>query len=287
MAPNRPQSYYDVLTAAIRDMAEHGYDSAERIVYWQRMLREAAERSMLSEAEMTAQLREALQTVYRRQVDAGGLLKLHPGIGRFTLDKLRPHLHALLERRILASADLIRLNRRAAIDKTLQRFSGWGTSLPPGRAAQVDRRETARDVRKSLSRLPFEQRRVLIDQGHKLTSAINATVAQDGGAIAAEWHSHWRQAGYDYREDHKERDGRLFAVRGCWALEQGLMVPGPNGYTDQVTQPAEEPFCRCQYQYVYNLRALPEAMLTKKGQIALERARGIVAERRLAEMSST
>lgn len=277
MAPNRPQSYYDVLTAAIRDMTENGYDSAERVAYWQSLLREAAERSMLSDAEMAEHLRAALQQVYTRLVDRGELLKFHTGVSRFTVDKLRPSMRAALERRIMASADLIRLNRSEAINKTLSRFSGWATSLPDGKAAQVSRARTGAAIRKSLTQLPFEQRRLLIDQGHKLTASVNAVVAQDGGAIAAVWHSHWRQANYDYRPDHKERDLLVYAVRGCWALTQGLMTKGSAGYTDDITQPAEEPFCRCRFQYIYSLRALPEDMITKKGALALEQARGIVA----------
>jgi hypothetical protein len=132
-------------------------------------------------------------------------------------------------------------------------------------------------VRKSLAQLPFEQRRVLIDQGHKLTSSINDVVARDGGAIAAIWHSHWRQQNYNYRPDHRDRDLRTYLVRGSWAQKGGLVVPGDPGYTDDITQPAEEPFCRCYWQYLYSLRQLPIEMLTKKGQLELQRAKAIVA----------
>lgn len=270
------QSYYDVLTEAINDVAEHGFDSAERIAYWQGRLRLAAEDAMVSDAEMERMLREALQSIYTRLVDQGSLVQFHPGVSRFTLERIRPHLRRELDRRIMASADLIRLNRKQAVEKTLQRFAGWSTSIPAGGSTLVDRRRQKRDIRKSLTSLPFEQRRVLIDQGHKLTASINDVVATDAGALAAEWRSHWRQAGYDYRPDHKERDLRVYAVRGSWAMNQGLMVKGPNGYTDDITQPAEEPFCRCRYRYIYALRGLPEDMLTKKGQLSLQQARHAV-----------
>jgi hypothetical protein len=137
----------------------------------------------------------------------------------------------------------------------------------------VDRNDTKHDIRKALASLPFEERRVAIDQGHKLISDINNLVALDGEAIAAEWHSKWRQRGYDYREDHKERDLLVYAVRGCWAVEKGLIKPGPAGYTDEITRPAEEPFCGCYYRYIYNLRDLPANMLTEKGKEALQAAR--------------
>lgn len=270
------ESYYDVLTAAVNDMAEHGFDSAERVRYWQDQLRAAAEATLVPAAEMERMLREALTQVYTRLVDRGQVLNRHPGVGRFTLEKLRPHLRNELDRRIMASAQLIKLNREQAVEQTLRRFSGWSTSLPAGGSGQVDKRAQKKAIRKSLTRLPFEQRRVLIDQGHKLTSSINETLARDGGALAGVWHSHWRQPGYQYRPDHKERDLKVYAVRGNWALQQGLMTRG-EGYTDEITAPAEEPFCRCYYQYLYNLRDLPAVMLTKKGETALEQARKVVA----------
>lgn len=274
--PNNAPTYFEVLTAAVNDMATFGFDSLERVTYWQARLREAMEASLPSPIEQERQLREALAAVYVRMVDRGQIARFHPGVGRFTLERLRPHLRAELDRRIMAAANLIRLNRAAAIDQTLRRFSGWSTSLPKGQIKTVAKREEKAALRKSLSSLPFETRRVLIDQGHKLTSSINAVVARDGGALAAVWHSHWRQAGYDYRPDHRERDGQVYLVRGCWANREGLVVPGAAGYSDEVTQPAEEPFCRCYFQYLYNLRQMPTDMLTKKGHAELERARALI-----------
>jgi hypothetical protein len=63
-------------------------------------------------------------------VGRAGALKRHQGISRFTLNYLEPKLRTELDRRILASVDLIQLNRRKAIDTTLSRFSGWASSIP-------------------------------------------------------------------------------------------------------------------------------------------------------------
>lgn len=261
-------SFYDVLTAAIDDMIEKGFDSVERIERWTRELRAAAERSMVDPAVLEQTLRDGLASIYRKMVDRGGAMKFNPGVERFTIEKLRPILRSELDRRIMASASLIRLNRQQSIDKTLQRFQGWSTSLPPGGVSGETKRDVKTNVRKSLASLPFEERRVLIDQGHKLAASINEIIATDGGAIAGRWRSHWRQAGYNYREDHKERDEQVYLVRDSWAHQAGLVTPGIVGYYDDVTAVGQEPFCRCYMIWLYALRDIPADMLTAKGKEA-------------------
>ena len=271
------RSYFDVLTAAVADLTTHGFDSSERLEYWEKQLRESAEASMASTHQMQEMLRSGLTMIYRRMVESEGALKHHPGVSRFTLQKIAPRLRNELDRRIMASAQLIRLNRRQTIEKTLQRFAGWAASIPKGGTKATDKVKTKTDIAKSLKSVPFEERRVLIDQGHKLTASINEIIASDGGAIAIRWRSHWRQSGYNYRPDHKERDGNIYLIRGSWASKAGLVKRGPAGYYDEVTAVAEEPFCRCFAVYLYALRDLPEDMLTPKGKAELERVRAQIA----------
>ena len=220
----------------------------ERIERWTRELRLAAERSLISAASLEQQLRDGLAAIYRKMVDRGGVIRYVPGVERFTLDKIKPQLRNELDRRILASANLIKLNRAQAIDKTLQRFQGWSTSIPKGGVSEESKREVKANVRKSLASLPFEERRLATDQGHKLIAAISDIVAADGGAIAAYWVSHYTQPGYAFRPDHKERDhrqndGQPFLIRDSWAARAGYVKKGKLGYVDEVTQPAQEPFC--------------------------------------------
>lgn len=265
------KTFDQVLKEAIDDMSRNGFDTAERLAYWQERLRRAAEASMTPQDKMEQMLREALRAVYRRMVERGGVVRLHPGVGRFQVDRLTPQMRRELDKHILASADLIRLNKKEAVEKTLRRFAGWATSVPAGGSDQVDKRSEKERIRKSMSGLPFVERRVLVDQGHKLESSISEVVATNTGAIAGIWRSNWRQANYDYREDHKERDEVVYVVRGNWAMEKGLMKLAGHKYTDDITRPSEEPFCRCKYQYIYSLRRLPEEMLTEKGKSELQR----------------
>lgn len=277
MAASSGPSYFETLTAAINDLAEYGYDSQSRIDYWAEQIRLAAERSLKSPDEIDRMMRDAMAAVYRKAVDQGGALKFHPGVSRFTLERIRPQLHDELRRRIAANADLIKRNRAEAIEKTQRRFRAWGTSIPAGGSDRIDRREEKTVLRKALASLPHHDRAVIIDQTAKLNAAISATIALNGDALGAIWHSHKHQAGYDGRPDHNARDGKFFLVKGSWADQRGLVKPGPNGYVDGIEQPAELPFCRCHWQWIYALRSIPDDCMTDKGRETLRAARAALA----------
>lgn len=236
-------SFYDVLTEAVGDFVDRGYVDNAQLAYWLQRLRDAAGGVLADPAQLEAALRRTFADTYGRLVGREQLLRDHRGISRFTLQRVSPALRRELDRRIMASADLIKLNRENAINDTLQRFSGWATSIPAGGSDAVARNATKQHIRKNLAQLPFRERRILIDQGHKFTANLSNILALEGGALALIWHSHWRQPGYNYRRDHKERDLRVYAIRGNWALERGLMKAGPAGYYDQVTAVGEEVFC--------------------------------------------
>lgn len=266
-------SFFEVVTAAINDTIEYGYESEERLQYWIEAIREAAEVDMISEADLTAQLHRVLGSAYERLIEKGTILSRHPGVDRFTLAQIKPALRAELDRRILASANLIKLNREQAMAETLRRFQGWATSIPAGGTEITDRREVKANIRKELTSLPFKERRVLIDQGHKLSAAVSDIVATANNAIAAEWRSHWRQQGYQYRQEHKERDQVVYALKGTWAVNEGLIKPGPQGWYEDHERPGEFVLCRCWVRWIYALRDMPKAMLTQKGADALSAAR--------------
>lgn len=263
----------ETLSAAVDAISRDGFISTAQLQYWEQRIKAAAEREMGASSADIQRVNEMLTAIYKRQVDNGALLKVNPGVSRFTIENLKPKLRPELDKRIMASANLIRLNKAASVEKTLQRFSGWATSIPAGGSKAVDKREEKAHINKALSSLPFESRRVAIDQGHKLVASINEVVARDQNAIGLIWRSRWRQPGYNYRVDHKERDGHFYMIRGNWAQERGLVKVGPDGYYDDITHVAEEPFCRCSAQYIYNLRSVPDECITVKGREELAAVR--------------
>jgi hypothetical protein len=260
-------SFAHVLTEAIDDIVKHGFDSQQRVDEWVRRLAQAARHSLMPLHVVDDNLRRLLLSVFKRATRADKLMRLHRGVSRYTIEQVAPKLRGELDRRIMASANLIKLNREEEIAKTLRRFQGWATSIPSGGSDVANRVKIRREVRKGLSGLPFEQRRVIIDQGSKLAAAVSNIVATDGGAIAGRWHSHWREIGYQFRPDHKARDGEVYLIRDSWAAKDGLVK---GRYSDQIEQPAELPFCRCYYEYLYSPSQLPSDMLTDKGRAKLK-----------------
>jgi hypothetical protein len=227
--------------------------------------------SALEKAEPTINVRKKLETIWIREIEEEHILKTNKGVTSFTLASIRPQLRDELDRRIMASASLIKLNKQRAVETTMQRFEGWMSSLPA--VPEVRREQTdgladeARKIVKPLRQLPFEERRVAIDQGHKLIANLNQIVAYDGGAIGAYWHSHWRELNYDYREDHKELDKEFFLIQDSQAIRDGLVKKGGHKYIEELEdQPGEEVYCRCYFEYIYRLNRVPEECLTQKGK---------------------
>ena len=263
----KPQSFSEIVSAAIADMQQHGFDSIDRVNRWQREITYAAEKEAKSNKDIDARLKDHLSRIFASQIINGNALKKHK-IARWSLENIKPQLRLELDRRIMASAQIIKLNREEMILRTIRRFGGWATSLPMGGSDAIDKREEAGEIKKSLKQLPFLERRVAIDQGFKFKASLDNIIATDGGAIAAIWHSR-HGGGYQNRPDHLARDGKVFVMRDNWAINDGLMKLDGHQYTDEIEMVGQLPYCSCNYQYLYALRDLPSGMVTEKGRATL------------------
>ena len=264
-------NYYSIITSAINDILAHGYDSPERVAHWVTKIKEGVEAKFEAPRTAGEKLRAGLASKFKSLVDQGRVLTRHPGVSKDTIERVRPRLREELLRRSSAATTLVSLNRKSAIDTALRRFTSWATSIPLGGSHGQDRGEVRLSIQRPLAGLPFEDRRLSIDQGQKMAEMVSAIVAEEAGAIAAEWHSNWRQLGYDYREDHKNRDGKTYLIRDSWAIQAGLVKPKAP-YTEDFESPTEWPFCRCHYRYLYKIEDLPEEFLSSKGKAALAEA---------------
>ena len=141
-------TFYEVLTAAVNDFILYGFDNQERLDYWLKELKTSAVKLLITPEKLQKELERSLRGAYTRLVDKGGLV--NKDVSRFTVDRLKPKMRAELDRRILASVNLIKYNREETISNMLRRFSGWATSIPIGGSNTVDKREEKKQVKKSL-----------------------------------------------------------------------------------------------------------------------------------------
>lgn len=272
-------NFYAVVNEAIREFAAHGFDSQARLEQWLARIETSMSATLMPAHELQKRLAQHLTQIFERTVRRpSALMKRHPGVPMFKLQQLAPRLRAELNRRILASVSLITLDQKASRQRALQRLAGWATSIPAGGSKAVDKAQEGELIRRSISGLPHRERVVIIDQGHKLVAAIHDIIAVDGGAIAYIWR-HIKQGppAYDSRPEHVERDGRIFLLRGSWAMKRGFVKLDGHQYYDEVTAVAEEPFCSCWVEPVYGLSELPASMLTLAGKAELARVRKLTA----------
>ncbi len=280
MSAESPRArFYRIVSEAMRDIGAHGFDSQERVERWMFAIQGAARVAQVPMEEVTARLGERLTREFNAALSPKRLGRVHPGVKLWTVEQMKPELRTELRRRILASANLIKLDREASIQRTLSRFAGWASSVPIGGIESSQTREDASEVHRGIAGLPFVERRVVIDQGHKLVAAVDDVIARDEGAVAATWRHVHQQPGYDPRPEHVARNGRLYLLRDSWAHREGLVKPDRYGFFEDLDErPGEAIFCRCWAQYVYGLDRLPRSTLTAKGRAWLARAEAKLRE---------
>jgi len=252
-----------LLMLAINHYQEQGYTSETDLKRWVKILKESAEKTVKSPIKLEKDTKSALNGTYKRLITQKGALKRHKGINKSTLDKYALAFKKELDRRILASQNIIQLHRETAINDTLRNFQGWATSIPPGGSQAVDKIEERTRIKKALVSLPILVSNVIHDQEHKLSTVIHELIAEKGGAIAMVWHSMWRLPGYNYRPDHKEKDEQVYLLKDSWARAKGLVAG--EYYEDDVAV-GVLPNCKCFAEWIYDVTDLPTELLTSKGQ---------------------
>lgn len=223
-------------------------------------VRGALEGAYLTDTQIADEVARMLGARFRRGLRS--LPKRHRGfVGRLGPEIIEDQYRPMLRQRILASVDLIRLNRDQEIERQLKRFVGWATGSVPSQAKRSDKGELSKGLTKSLQQESFERRRVCIDQGHKLLAAVDDVIALEHGAIAKKWRHVIPHAGYQSREEHLKLDGKVFAVRNNEMLKARRMTKAGRPYAEEVDpQPAVEPYCQCFWEAIYDLEDLPDEM---------------------------
>ena len=126
---------------------------------------------------------------------------------------------------------------------------------------------------------PKVQEIVKKHSGFEALKKISIEEGKQSGAIAAKWDAQVHNVKQEMQEwademccqfpGHKERDGNLYAIKGNWALQKGLMTEGTGVVDLEDESLFEDEGCICCFRYKQGLRDLPYSMLTEKGKQTL------------------
>lgn len=94
-----------------------------------------------------------------------------------------------------------------------------------------------------------------------LLNAADHSYAVDNNALAAVWKSRGCK-------EHAEREGRIYTIKGSWAIKKKLIKPWVDGFLNDIPLPRD---CGCYMTYIYNLRSLPPSMLTPSAIKSLQK----------------
>lgn len=119
--------------------------------------------------------------------------------------------------------------------------------------------------------------------GFEALKKISIEIGKQTGAIVAEWDARvhhvkpemqaWADEMCCQVPGHKERDGTLYAIKGNWALQKGLMTEGAGVVNLDEESLFKDEECICCFRYLQTLRSLPYSMLTEKGKQTLLESR--------------
>jgi hypothetical protein len=152
--------------------------------------------------------------------------------------------------------------RQRELLDVLNTFEQWARSIPLGGTKEKSFRDEARSVRQILKAFSKWDKYYFYAKRSNFSNEINRIIAESNGAIAALWHF------YDCEKPmHKERDKKVYLIRGNWAIEKGFIDDHEAKFTDDLPLPGNDG-CMCSYCYLSHVGDLPAELLTPKGKNA-------------------
>jgi hypothetical protein len=157
--------------------------------------------------------------------------------------------------------------------------------VPSGGTKDKVFRSRVAEIKKEIRSLAKWDRLFYTYKARSFPAEIEHIFVLAGNPLAAIWHYSDLDAQGEYQKtyNHQQQDGRVYAVRGNWAIEKGLMKVGPAGYLDEISRPGQECGCMCSLQWVASVRRLPSDMITAKGHSELDRVAAVIPAERQPE----
>jgi len=202
-----------------------------------------------------------------------GLVSCTGDLSKKEFNVLLPHLKATVTGSTSRYLDQASRYRAYQVTQFTQLLEDFIQRIPPQGTRDKEFSKQITVIKTAAKDLMQWDRLFGILKQTSLVSDIDYLFKLRDNPIAAIWHYNQMDEDVEppFTSKHRELDHKIFTVRGNVCIERGLMNTGA-GFIDASPRPKQELGCLCDFQYLYNLRDLPEALLTEKGKRELRGA---------------
>jgi uncharacterized protein with gpF-like domain len=236
------------------------------------------------------ELRSEYKKAYYNYIN-GGYTKYHSGIKAYRIEDMKPAYRKEVENAVTNSLSLIKTQNKEYMNQLQNRFINWSSIPSNDMRGNSDNPEKIKSyLNKEILQIPengyqteAHKQFIITDQTRKLIGSMNDITAKNSGAFAFIWHNRRDKKvvgrpGGEYpigtpsHDDHWDREGKLYLIKGSWAVTKGLVKKADGViYDDDINDgmPSVPPGCRCYAEYFHDLELLPkkyEGIITAKGR---------------------
>ena len=197
----------------------------------------------------------------------------HHKMSAYNLKDISPEFRKILEKRVLNSLNAIKIKDKKLLLDLESRFVNFMLD---------DKEKTMRNlqenlkVNETLKHSKHYVRNILRDQTQRMNDDIDYINGKLNGAVGLIWHtqndnrvvgnpSGLYPKGNELHNNHYKRDNVFFALRDSYATQQGLLKAEVFESLEDISKIGRAINCRCDYEYLYDLRDVPSMYLSKKG----------------------
>ena len=202
--------------------------------------------------------------------------KHNKGLDKFSINKMHPLLLKHVDSTMKDIIDLTRIKDEQLKLELEKRFNHFIRHELQNDTNLQDVKDKVRfnDIKETSSQY---RNMVLSDKTHKMNLAIDKAIATENNAFACIWHTqedkrvvgnpsglYPKVTNEQAHGNHYKRNNKVFILKNSWAYKQKLVTG--DLYEDLADGGVEKAYnCRCYLEYIYDLRDIDEAFLTKKG----------------------
>lgn len=194
-------------------------------------------------------------------------------ISAYDMRDVSPEFRKILEKRVLNSLNAIKIKDKKLLLELESRFVEFMMN---------DKDKTIKNLRENLrANETIKQsknyvRNILRDQATRMNDDIDYTNGMLNGAIGLIWHTQEDNRvvgnpsgkypiGNELHNNHYKRNNVFFALKDSYATKKGLLNASIFEDLEDIKNAGRAINCRCDYEYIYDLRDVPSMYLSKKG----------------------